>query len=245
MAAHYQHFRIDRAAVKIGDLDRILRIGKVHHRNTALIPGLDLDIAAGYRNKRTVMSNAVLCLRLGRRHFVIIGEVELTVLQPKDRIRSPNIRVICTATWAHAAAPFVGIDDLAAVIRERCRVPICIVRVVDRLDPFGIRGVFDIQQNAVTGACTGRKADLGICRDVMALVRFRRTPVAGVRTAVVKCVDLARLGIAEHSRRRNDSSFLRSLDRNLDHLDAEVCGVRIFIRRSARTSLKLLSGPHE
>src|SRR5690606_25038487 len=81
--------------------------------------------------------------------------------------------------------------------------------------------------------------------DVVALVRLRRTPVAGVRTAVVESVDLARLGIAEHSRCRNDSSFLRSLDRNLDHLDTEIRSVWIFIRMSARTSLELLSRSHE
>ena len=43
--------RIDGTAVEIGDLDRVGAVGEIDHRNPALIPGLDEDIAARHRHE--------------------------------------------------------------------------------------------------------------------------------------------------------------------------------------------------
>src|SRR5829696_3480177 len=107
MAAHDDHIRVDRAAIEVSDLDRAARIGKVHHRDSALVPSLHLDIAAGNRNKRTVMSNAVLACRLCSRQLVVVTKGQLVVSQAEHRVRSPYVRVGRTTSSAHAAAPLV------------------------------------------------------------------------------------------------------------------------------------------
>src|SRR5206468_11733943 len=96
-----------------------------------LIPGLHFDIAAGNGNQRAVVRYAVLTVTLSCRQLVIVGETQLVVLQAKDRIRAPLVRVVWTASRSQAAAPLVGKHDFGAIVRERSGVPIGIVRIVD------------------------------------------------------------------------------------------------------------------
>src|SRR5450755_888166 len=102
-------------------------VRKVNYGNAALVPGLYFNIATRNRNQRTVMGNAVFRFTLGRRQFVIILEAQLTVFQAEDGVRAPLGRIVGTAACTKTAAPFVGEDYFAAIIGERCRMPIRVV----------------------------------------------------------------------------------------------------------------------
>src|SRR5438876_4637157 len=52
--------RVHRAAVEKGDFPWMRRIGPIEHRDAALIPRLDHDVAARDRNQRAVVGDAVL-----------------------------------------------------------------------------------------------------------------------------------------------------------------------------------------
>ena len=49
---------MDGTAVEVGDLDRVGRVGEIDHRDTALVPGLDEDVAAGDRHDGAVVRHA-------------------------------------------------------------------------------------------------------------------------------------------------------------------------------------------
>src|SRR5262249_34482994 len=112
VAAQYQHLRINRSAIEICNLNRMVGVGKVHHRDAALIPGLHFYVAAGNRNERTVVGYTVLAVALCRRHLVVARETQLVVLQTKDSVGAPLVRIVGTATSAQSPSPLVREDDL-------------------------------------------------------------------------------------------------------------------------------------
>ena len=66
-----------------------------------------------------------------------------------------------------------------------------------------------------------------------------------VSAAVVQAVHRAGARIDEHARAGNDFGFLRRRHRNLDHVDAEQRGVRIFIRLFAGAACQFFRLTHE
>src|SRR6266571_8432539 len=66
--------RVHRATVEKGDLPWVRRIGPIEHRDAALIPRLDHDVAARDRDQRAVVGDAVLVGGLRRRELVIALE---------------------------------------------------------------------------------------------------------------------------------------------------------------------------
>src|SRR5207253_11521195 len=77
VAAEHQHLGINRSAIEIGDFNWMLCVGEVHHRDAALVPGLDLDVAAGNWNERPVMRHTVLAVALSSRQLVIARKAQL------------------------------------------------------------------------------------------------------------------------------------------------------------------------
>ena len=150
VAAEHEHVGINRPAIEIGNFNWMLRVGEVHHRDAALVPGLRLDVAAGNRNERAVVRDAVLAVALGRRQLVVTREAQLVVLQIKDGISAPLVRIIRPAARVKSAAPFIGENHFCAIVRKRGRVPIRIVRIVYRVHSFWICRIFDVQKDSVT-----------------------------------------------------------------------------------------------
>src|SRR5580698_5326788 len=115
-------------------------------------------------------------------------------MEMEDGVRAPVVGIVRTATRAEAAAPLVGEDDFAAVVRERSGVPVGIVRVVYGVHALGMNWIFNVEQNAVAGARARCEADGCVDRDVMALIGVLRLLdrlgcVFAVGTAVVQAVE--------------------------------------------------------
>ena len=67
--------------------------------------------------------------------------------------------VVGAALGAAAAAPFIGEQQLGAVVVERRRVPVGEIRVRDREQAPRMRRVADVEQQAVPRAGAARQAD--------------------------------------------------------------------------------------
>ena len=111
-------------------------------------------------------------------------------------------------------------------------MPVRVVGIVDCIHSLGVDGVFDIQQDAVAGACAGSQADCGIGSNVVALVGVGGLFGAFVvAAAIVQAVERAGSRIDEDARAGNDLRLLRGGDRNLDDIDAEERSVGVLVRR--------------
>ena len=149
VAARAEHVLAHRTAVEIGDLVRRGRVGEVHHRHAALIPGLYEDVAARHRDDGPVVGDAVLHFRLGGRHLVVAGEIQLAVIDLVDRVGAPGHGILRPAARSSAAAPLVGEDHLGAGVVEGRRVPVGEPLVHHRVDARGRRRIGDVQNDAV------------------------------------------------------------------------------------------------
>ena len=145
-------------------------VGEVEHRDAALIPRLHHDVAAGHRNQRAVVRDAVLLFGLRRRHLVVAGELQLAIDDVEDGVGAPVRRIGRAAARTRAATPFVGEDHLGAVVVERRRMPVGEVLVDDLIEPHRVHRVGDVEQDAVARAGAGGEADLREHGDVVALV---------------------------------------------------------------------------
>ena len=177
--AEHERGGADRATIVVRDLLRIRRVGEVDHREAALVPGLRHDVAAGHRDDRRQVRDAVLLQRLGDRQLVVAAEDELAVDDVVDRVRAPAEVVGGPAARRGAAAPLVGEDDRLAVVRERRPVPVGVVGVGDGVDPDRVGRVADVEQQAVPLAGAGGEPDLRVGRDVVARVARRARRIGG------------------------------------------------------------------
>src|SRR5215211_4889657 len=105
------------------------------------------------------MGHTVFTVGLRRGQLVVAGELELVVLQVENRVRAPLVRIVRAAACAESAAPLIGEQDFLSVIRKRSRMPVRIIRIVHRIEAFWIRWVFDVDQDAVTGARAGSEPE--------------------------------------------------------------------------------------
>ncbi len=122
------------------------------------------------------MCHAVLCFRLRNWQFVIARQFHLAVLSyPENGVCAPCSGITRSATWCAAATPFVSEDDDVAVIIEGGRMPVGKVGIRDFGNSGRVLWIRDIQQDAVSGACTTGESNTGVCCDVMALVGHTRT----------------------------------------------------------------------
>src|SRR5439155_27374784 len=76
-----------------------------------------------------------------------------------------------TAAGLETAAPLVGEENLRPVVIERGRVPEGEVGVRHGADALGVRGIADVEQQAVPAARAARQTNRGIDRDIVALPR--------------------------------------------------------------------------
>ena len=138
----------------------MLRVGEVHDGDAALIPRLHFDVAAGNRNERAVVRDAVLAVALRSGQLVVAREVQLVILQVENRISAPFVRIVRAAARTQSAAPLIGEHNFLPIIRKRGRVPVRVVWIVDRVDAFWIHRIFDVQQDSISGAGAGRQPNL-------------------------------------------------------------------------------------
>ena len=126
-------------------------------------------------------------------------------------------------------------------------MPVGVVGIVNGVHTLGVYGILDVQQNSISGAGTGRQPQGRVNRYVMALVSIGRLYRAflAMRAAVVQAVDRARPGIDKYPRARHDGSFLRSSQRNLDHINAKQGRIRVFVRFLARASRQFFHLAHK
>src|SRR5690606_36315929 len=128
---------------------RLARIGEVHDRQAALVPGLDHQVATGNGDQGAVVGDAVLSSRLGGGQFVEALPVQFPVLDGGDQVGAPVGGVLGAATRLGAAAPFIGGSDLVAGVVEGRRVPVGHVGIEQFGNPGRVLRVRDDQQDAV------------------------------------------------------------------------------------------------
>src|SRR5688572_9011208 len=115
------------------------------------------------------MRNAILLVGLRRGELVVTLKLELPILDGEDRVGAPLLLVGRPALWRTTTAPFVGEQQLRAIVIERGRVPVGEVGVGDRVEPDGIHRVLDVEQESVPLARTAGETEGRIDRDVVAL----------------------------------------------------------------------------
>ena len=192
-----------RTAIEERDLERLLDVRPVEHRDAALIEGLHHDVAAGNRNQRAVVRDAVLGVGLRCRDLVVAVEHQLALLDREERVAAPLRAIGRPALRTAAAAPLVGEQHLGAVVAERRRVPQCHVRVAGEVHAHRVRRFADVEQQAVADARAAGETDRRIQRDVVALVRARRwAAVAAASAAAATPGRRRRTGCARSARRR-------------------------------------------
>ena len=154
----------------------MIDVGPVEHRDAALIPRLHHHFTAGDRNERPVVRDTVFLSSLRGRHLVVRVEHQLVVLDRKERVGAPLHLVGLAAARRPASAPFIGEQNLLAVVAERRRMPERHVRIRGSVEPDRMRGIADVEKQAEPRAGAARQADLRVDRDVMALIRAGRRP---------------------------------------------------------------------
>ena len=95
------------------------------------------DIAAGHRNDRAVVGNAIFLVRLRGRHFVIAAEFKFAIDDVVDGVCAPCLRVRGAAARSASAAPFVGEQNFSSVIVECRGMPIGETGICDIVDALG------------------------------------------------------------------------------------------------------------
>ena len=125
-------FGVDRPSIEERDLDRMRRIGEVEHRDAALVPRLDHDVAPRHRESAS---------RCARRSSPARSAAPASCNSPRtaacgrrcrrSRRRPRSVGSLGAASRPRAAAPFVGEDHLRAVVVESRRVPVGEVLVAD------------------------------------------------------------------------------------------------------------------
>ena len=132
------------------------RIGPVEYRDPALIPRLHHDVAAGDRDERAVVRDAVLVRGLRREHLVVALERHPAIGDGENRIGAPLRFVVVAALRLPAAAPLVREEQLRAVVVERGGVPVGEVRVGHRADAARMCWIADVEQQSVAAARAAR-----------------------------------------------------------------------------------------
>src|SRR5258708_5757404 len=140
---------VERTAIEVPDLDRVGRVGEVEHRQAALVPRLDHDVAARHGDERSVVRDAVLLLGLRDRTLEVAAELKLLVDNVEDGVGAPGELIRRAAARRGAAPPLVGEDHFGAVVVERRRVPVREVLVRHRIEADGGHRLRDLEQDAV------------------------------------------------------------------------------------------------
>ena len=135
-----------RAAIEKADLDRVRGIGPVEHRRAALIESLHHDVASGHGNQRTIVRGANLFGGLRRRHLVVALELELPVGKGEDGIRTPFHFVGGAAFGLASTTPFVGEQELGAVVIEGRRMPVGKIGVGHGRYPNRVCRILDVDR---------------------------------------------------------------------------------------------------
>ena len=90
-------------------------------------------------------------------------------------------------------------------------MPVRVVRIVDGVDAFRIRRIFNIEQDSVARARAGGQAKLRVDRNVVALVGVRRLFRSSLPCVppLLSALMTPRAGIHKESRTRDDLCILR------------------------------------
>ena len=99
----------------------------------------------------TVVRYAVFAVALGGRQLVVARKAQLVVLQTKNRISTPFVRIVRSAARACSAAPLVGEHNFFPIVRKRGRVPVRIIWIVYRVQTLRMNRIGNVQQNSVSG----------------------------------------------------------------------------------------------
>ena len=198
-----------------------------------MIPGLDEDVAAGDRDQRRDVADAVLLVGLCHRQLVVAAEHQLAIDDLVDRVGAPAQLIGGPAARSGAAAPLVGEEDLLAVIVEGRAVPVREDRIGDGVDAApGWPG----SRCRSAGRCPrrSRRPDRAPRYTVMSWHEFvsgtapgdPRRVMRGLRR-VLQAVDRAGRLVAEQPRLGDDRRVLRLRERDPDDLDPPLRRVRV------------------
>ena len=171
------------------------------------------------------MCHAVFLFNLRRRHLEVAAKLELAINDVVNGVSAPIQRVIGAAARPATAAPLVGENNLAAVVVERRRVPVCKALVDDYVNALWIQRIGDVEQNAVARARAAGDAEVRKHGDVVALIGLiGLLRIVAMITTFPQTRQVARLGIGKHCGAGDDACLGRIVDRDLDHVDAKQRG---------------------
>src|SRR5687767_5817556 len=106
------------------------------------------------------MGHAVLAVALGSGQLVVTREFQLVILNVENRIRAPLVWIVRATARSHSTTPLVREHNFLTVIRKRSRMPVCVILVVYCIETFRVDRIFDVQQDSVSVASTGRDTEL-------------------------------------------------------------------------------------
>src|SRR5688572_28281244 len=115
------------------------------------------------------MRDAILSTALRRRQLVVAAELQATILDLENRIRTPVLPVTCPAPGRRATTPFVGEQDLRAIVIERGGMPVRKIRIGGRVHSNRVQRITDIDQESVSFARSCGQANRRVHRDVVTL----------------------------------------------------------------------------
>ena len=226
--AEHQRVLVDRPAVEVGDLKGSRRVREIDDRQSALVPGLHENIAAGNRQHRAVVRHAVLLLDLRRGNLEVAAKFEPPVHDVVDGVGAPVHRIVASTARPAAAAPLIGEQHLVAVVVKRGGVPVGEAAVADVIDAHGIQRIADVENNAVARAGAGRDLPRGKHGDVVTLIgRPGVLSVLAVVAAAPQAGDLSGFGVRKHGGAVHDTRAAGVLERNFDHVDAKQRGALV------------------
>jgi hypothetical protein len=174
--------------------------------------------------------DTVLFVFLRRRHLVVAAELQFAIDDIEQRVGTPVQEIGGAAAGPAAATPFVGEDDLRAVVVESRRMPVREILVGHVIESHRVLRIADVEQDAVARAGACRKADLRIDRDVVTLIRDAGLLCAWPMIAAgPQARDGAGGDVRKDARTADDFCVLRRGQGYLNYVDAEQRRIRIFL----------------
>ena len=131
-------------------------------------------------------------------------------------------RIVSAAASSAAPTPFVGEDDLGAVVVERGRMPVGEAGIDRGIHALRIERVGNIEEDPVPRTRAGGYVALGKYGDVVALVGAPRPlRIVSVIAAAPQAGEVARFRVGKDGRTRYDARLCRVFYGNLDDVYAE------------------------
>src|SRR5437868_13334008 len=135
------------------------RVGPIEDGDSALIPSLHHYVAAGNRDQRAVVGDAILVASLGSGKLVVNLELHGRDRYREDRVGAPLAGISRATLGLHSSTPLVGEENLAAVVVERRGMPVREIGIRRGVEAHRMRRITDVEKEPVPAAGAACSAD--------------------------------------------------------------------------------------